>query len=149
MAADHTIYDNFIENLFLGDMGNLDSDTLKLALTSSSYAPSESTHDAFSDVTNELSGNGYPSGGATLSGVAVSLAAGTVKLDSNDVVFSASGGSIVARRGVLYNDTPTTPTADPLISNILLDNAPADVTAEDGADLTVAPNAANGWITAS
>lgn len=150
MAATHTIYDNFIENLFLGDMGALDSDDIRLTLHTSTYTPSEANDDAFADATNELStANGYTAGGAALANEAVSLAAGTVKFDSDDVTWTASGGSITARHAVLHNNTPTTPTADPLISYILMDNTPADVTADDGEDLTVAPNASNGWITAS
>lgn len=149
MAATNTIYDNFHENLFLGDMGALDADTLKVALTTSTYTPAEATHDAFADVTNELAtANGYTSGGATLAGVTVVLSAGTTTLDANDTVWTASGGSITARYAVLYNDTPTTPTADPLICYILLDDTPADVTATDGNTLTLQWNA-SGIVTAS
>ena len=149
MAVTHTIYDNFIENLFLGDMGALDADTLKLALAASGYTFSEANDDAFADVTNELStANGYTAGGATLASVTVVLSSGTVTLDANDVQWTASGGSIVFRRGVLYNDTPTTPTADPLISSVLGDDSPADITTTDGNTLTFQWNA-SGIITAS
>lgn len=42
------------------------TDTIKVALTTSSYAFNLDTHETFADVTNEVTGTGYTAGGATL-----------------------------------------------------------------------------------
>lgn len=143
MAATHTVYDNFHFNLFRGRMGDLGADTLRVALLDSGHTVDAANDDAFADVSaDELAtANGYTAGGLALAGVTVVLSAGTTTLDANDSVWTASGGSIAARYAVLYNDTPTTPTADPVISTILLDDTPADVTATDGNTLTLQWNA--------
>lgn len=91
---------------------NLGSDTLKVMLTNSAPVSTNSVKANLSEIS---AGNGYTAGGtqATISSSAQS--SGTYKLVLNDVVFTASGGSIGPfRYAVLYNDTPTSP-ADPLI----------------------------------
>lgn len=56
--------------LALGTGGfNLSSDTLKCMITTASYTPNIDTHDFRDDVTNEVSGAGYSTGGATLTTV--------------------------------------------------------------------------------
>lgn len=42
------------------------TDTIKVALTTSTYTPNADTHDYFDDVTNEVTGTAYVAGGATL-----------------------------------------------------------------------------------
>jgi hypothetical protein len=103
-------------NQFVEDVGkkvhNLNADTLKIALTNS--APL-STNTVFANLTEISAGNGYSAGGTTVGSTAYSQTSGTGKLTGNDVVFTASGGTIGPfRYVVLYNDTPTSP-ADPLI----------------------------------
>lgn len=120
----------------IGTDSNLSSDTFKLLLTTSSYTPSASTHEVLADITNEVSGNGYAQ--ATLGSVTFNEASGVATFDSADAVFTASGGSIVARYWVLYNDTPT---GDPLIAYGLLNNAVADVTIASGNTGTFTINA--------
>jgi hypothetical protein len=67
------------------------------------------------DITEISAGNGYSAGGTQASFVSGAQSSGTYKLTLNDVIFTASGGSIATfRYVVLYNDTPTVPT-DPLI----------------------------------
>lgn len=118
---------------------DLDTHTFKLLLTSSSYTPNASTHTVKADVTNELStANGYTAGGATLTTVTWNRSGGTVTFDADNVVWTASGGSIVARYAVLYSDTAA---SDELVGYVLLDTTPADVTTTSGNTLTIAWNA--------
>lgn len=133
MATSITFYNIFREKL--GEkVIDLESDTFKVALCSSSYTPDADAHEAYTDLTNELSGNGYPSGGASLSTITWTKSGATVTFDADDVVFTASGGSIVARYAVLYDDTVS---PKDLICYWLLDTTPADVTASDGNTLTL------------
>jgi hypothetical protein len=136
MAATITIYPPFLDSLrFVG------SSTLKVALLASGYTYS-SAHDAYADLTNELStANGYTNGGATLSSVTWSRSSGVLTLDAADVTWTASGGSIVARYAVIYVDATINSVVKPLVAYILLDDSPADVTRTDGQDFVLQFNA--------
>jgi hypothetical protein len=81
-----------------------------------------------------VAGNGYAR--QTLANQTWVRSTNTVTFNADDVVYTASGGSIVARYFVLFDDTPTSP-LDPLICYGLLDQTPLDVTATDGNTLTV------------
>lgn len=138
MAASITLYHSFKTKLGNKEI-DLNSDTFKVALTTSSYTPAASTHDEYADLTNELStANGYTSGGATLGTPTWNLSGGTVTWDADNTVWTASGGSIVARYAVIYDDTAS---GKPLVAYVLLDTTPANVTATDGNTLTIAWNA--------
>lgn len=110
-------YNQFVADLagkvhdLLGTSGST-ADVLKVML--SNTAPNASTHAVRADATEISGGNGYTSGGATVTLVG-SASGGTFTAAGTDIVFTASGGSIGPfRYAILYNDTPTSP-ADPLI----------------------------------
>ncbi|MGB8274058.1 MAG: hypothetical protein WCF16_02180 [Alphaproteobacteria bacterium] len=101
------LYDKFRKAQFdQVDGVDLDTDTLKIMLTTSVYSPAQATDGYKSDVSNEVSGTNYTAAGAALSGKTVTLASGTVTFDANDVTWlqSATGFSN-ARKAVLYKDT--------------------------------------------
>ena len=133
MAASLTFYNSFREYVADGTI-DLDTHTFKVMLVASGYTPS-TAHTVKSDVTNELStANGYTAGGATLGSVTWGHSGGTATFDAADTVWTASGGSIVARYAVIYDDTAA---SDELVCYILLDTAPADVTTTAGNSLTL------------
>ena len=105
MALTAKMYGLFLKSLANKEV-DLDSDTLKVMLCTSSYTPNQDTHQYKADVTNEITGTGYTAGGQTLTGVTVTYNAGTntLMLDANDPVWSAS--SLTARTLVAYDDTP-------------------------------------------
>lgn len=109
---------------------DIDSDSYKVALfTSSSNIGASST--TFADVTNQVAqANGYTTGG-----IAVTLTlSGTTSVEcrfSSNPVWTASGGSIVARWAVLYE------VGGNVLAYCLLDATPADVTATDGNTLSI------------
>lgn len=110
------------------------ADTYKMALfLSTSNIGAAST--TYAGVTNEhANANGYTTGG-----IAVDLTlAGTTTVTADiatDPVWTASGGSIVARFAVIYE------VGGNVLCYCLLDSTPADVTATTGNTLTVAANA--------
>ncbi len=113
---------------------DLDSDSWKMALfLSTSNIGAAST--TYAGLTNEhANANGYTTGGIaitlTLSGTT------TVTVDvATDPVWTASGGSIVARFAVIYE------VAGNVLCYCLLDSTPADVTVTSGNTLTVQINA--------
>lgn len=78
---------------YLAEGANLGSDSFVMGLTSSAWTPSQSSHSLLSDVTNELSGNGYAR--QTLASVTSNRSGAVLTFDFADPVFTASGGSIV------------------------------------------------------
>lgn len=137
-AGAFTFYDCFSEAIGDGTI-DLDTDTLKVALHTSSYSPNVASNTTQSGLGNEVAnGNGYTTGGVSLAGVTWSQSGGTATLNANDVVWTASGGSITARYAVVYSDSAS---GNDLIGYFLLDNSPADVTATDGNTLTIEWNA--------
>lgn len=140
MAASITFYNSFKEYVADGTF-DLNTDSFKVALVSSSYTFS-AAHTVYADLTNELStANGYTSGGAALASVTFSQTSGTATFDAADTTWTASGGSIVARRAVIYKDGTANTRVKPLIASILLDTTPADITVTTGNTLTLQYNA--------
>lgn len=96
----------------------------------------------YGDLTNEVgNANGYTTGGIALTGETWTHSGGTATFDCDNVVWTASGGSITARFAVIYVNATVNSIVKPLICVCLLDTTPADVTATDGNTLTIAINA--------
>ena len=97
-------FNNFVYALGLGGI-NLSSDTLKLALTN--VAP-VATNTQYSNLTEIASGNGYTTGGATLTTTSYSQTNGTAKLivAAANPTWTATGGSMATfRYYVVYDST--------------------------------------------
>lgn len=141
MTASITFYQTFRK--WLGDgTFDLDANTFKVTLHTSTYTPNASTHTVYADLTNELStANGYTNGGATLGSVTWTQSGGTITFDAADTTWTASGGSIVARYAVIRASGTLNTRVDPLVAYILLDTTPADVTTTATNTLTLQWNA--------
>lgn len=111
---------NAIFNSFKRDIQNgsidLDTDTVKLMLVTATYTPNIDTHTKRSDVTNEVSGAGYTSGGVALANKAVTQNNTSDKgvFDADDIVISTA--TITARGAVLYKSRGGASSADELIA---------------------------------
>lgn len=109
------VYNNYKARMLgLGTMVDLDGDTIKLSLHSSSYTPDQDAHDFYDDVTSEVSASGtYSAGGATLS---VTLSQDNTDdegvFDATDVSFTSA--TITARYAVIYKSTGNSATS-PLV----------------------------------
>ena len=97
------IYNNFIDRLGekVYDMPN---DTHKLVLLDDGHTPN-ATHVDYADISgDELSnGNGYTTGGETLTGVTWTLTGGTVKFDAANPQFLYA--NFTSRYAAIYNGT--------------------------------------------
>lgn len=116
------------------------SDTFKVILMASGFTFNPDTHHGYADVSaNELAnGNGYTTGGATLSGVAVTENDTTdlTEITWNNVTWTASGGTIGPTPGaIIYDDSATAPQADTLIGYI---DFGGEQTEPDGGVATIA-----------
>lgn len=107
------IYNSFKGAIMDGGV-DLDTDTIKVALVTSTYTPDQDTHDFFDDVTNEVSGTGYTAGGETIANddVTVDTTDNEGVYDGDDVTWASS--TITARGAVIYKSTGTASTS-PLI----------------------------------
>lgn len=118
--------------------GTMDFDTntflVALFLSTSNIGASSTT---YAGVTNEhANANGYTTGGISVGTLELS---GTTSVKVTEtgtsMVWTASGGSIVARFAVLYKS------ASNVVCYCLLDSTPADVTVTSGNTLTITMNA--------
>lgn len=110
------IYNSCIRDAVVGNI-DFDTDTFKMLLVTSTYSASKS-HAKRSDITNEISGTGYTSGG---NACAVSVAA--VDNVNNDVeisftVTSWTSATITARAGVIYKSRGGASSADELVGYV-------------------------------
>tara|TARA_R110000851_G_scaffold301659_1_gene458305 strand:+ start:253 stop:678 length:426 start_codon:yes stop_codon:yes gene_type:complete len=130
MAAGSWTFTNTGRTSLLNGTFDLDTDSFRIALfLSTSDLGAASV--AYADLTNEVAtANGY-----TQNAKAVTLALSgttTVTIDeTTNPVWTASGGSIVARSAAIYKVSGN------VLCYCLLDSAPADVTATDGNSLTI------------
>ena len=150
MAVTAHFYGKFFQSLCNKEI-DLDSDTLKLMLCTSSYTPNQDTHQYKSSVTNEVSGTGYSAGGATVGSIAVSYDAGTNKLSFDGADASWAGavltGGNAPRIAVLYDSSPGSDATRPLIGYVDFGD---DSYAPNGGTLQVAWNPAGiGAVTVS
>lgn len=137
------IYNSFKVDQMNGTI-DLDTDTIKLMLVTSSYVPNQDTHTRRSDVTNEVVGVGYTAGGVTLAGKSVTQnnTNNTGVFDANDITITTA--TITARAGVLYKSRGGAASADELIgyldfgADIVSTNAPFLVTFNVNGILTLA-----------
>lgn len=140
MTASITIFNSFRK--YLGDgTFDMDGNTFKVSLHTSTWTPNAGTNTVFADATNELTtANGYTAGGASLASPTWVQTGATVAFSGTNVVWTASGGSIVARYAVIRAVGTLNTHVDPLVAYILMDTTPADITVTTGNTLTLAWN---------
>lgn len=136
MAVTITLYNHtaakFADGSF--DVGDVYKLKLYSALTPSAAHTTLASVDAAG--TEATAGTGYTAGGQALSNVAVTtVTTNDAKFDADDVTWSASGGTIAASHGVIYNDTDAN---DPPVACI---DFGGTQTAGDGTDFKIVWNA--------
>ncbi len=130
---------------------DFENDAFEIALyLSTSDADTLTGTRTLASITNQVaSAFGYTqadgSAGGKVLAVTSANAAGTITIDGDNPVWTASGGSITARFAVIIDGTHASNIA---IGVFVLDTAPADVTATDGNTFTVTMNA-SGMFTIS
>ena len=115
MAVTAFIYSNCPLNA-LEKLMNLETDTIKCSLHTSSYTPDQDAHDFWDDTTNEVSGTGYTHEGDELTNPAVTVSGRVTKFDADDAQWTTS--TLTARYAVVYDATPAADADRPLIACI-------------------------------
>ena len=88
----------------------LEEDTLKCCLMNTTFTFDEDAHHYYSDISSDelADGNGYTTGGQTLTGVTITEndSADRADLSCNNPTWTASGGSVGATgAAIVYDDT--------------------------------------------
>ena len=128
MAVTAKWYGNAFVKAFNKEI-DFDTDTIKVMLCTSTYAPNQDTHTYKSDVTNEVTGTGYTAGGATVATPSLTYTGATnvLMLDGGDVSWASS--TITARYAVVYDSSPATDATRPLLCYV---DFGADVSSTSG-----------------
>jgi hypothetical protein len=122
---------NHTTKLF-AEASNAPADTYKLMLCTSATFTATDTTLAGITKTEVANGNGYTTGGAALTNVAVTtVTTNDAKFDADDVTWTASGAALSAAKAILYNDTDAN---DPPLAMI---DFGGTETAGDGTDFIV------------
>ncbi|MDO3096822.1 hypothetical protein P5V21_02805 [Mycobacteroides abscessus subsp. abscessus] len=130
MTAGTWTFPNGARTNLLNGTFNINSDTWRVALVTSSSNIGSSTT-TWAGVTNEVAqANGYTTGGVSVTLTLSGTTSVTASFSTNPT-WTASGGSITARWAVLYE------LGGNVLCYVLLDNTPADVTTTNGNSLTI------------
>ena len=115
MAVTAFWYANALKNLLdRGQNIDIDTNTIKVLLTTSAYTPNQDTHSDKGDITNEITGTGYTAGGATLASKTVATTNNVLNVDAADP--SWAGATFTARRAAYYDDSGATDADKALLS---------------------------------
>lgn len=117
VTASGLFYLTFRDMLQNDSATDLLADTNKLALFTNSITPAFDTNTAYGAApynANEVSGTGYSAGGVAIANDTITVSSGTLIYDGDDSSWTTATFSSV-RCGLLWDDTITTPTADPAI----------------------------------
>lgn len=85
------LYGLSLEKMMIDTLGeSLEAEDHKVSMVTDTYTPNFDTHDFFADLTNEVTGTGYTTGGATVTATEVTLASGVLTFDTADVSWATS-----------------------------------------------------------
>lgn len=85
------LYGLTLEKMFIDTAGqSLEAETHKALLVQDAYTHNYDTHDFRDDITNEVSGTGYSTGGTTFTTTNITLSSGVLTYDHDDVSWSSS-----------------------------------------------------------
>jgi hypothetical protein len=134
MAVTISLYNHTARRF--ADGSNIAGDTYRLMLCTAATFDAANTTLAAITKTEVANGNGYTTNGPALTGVTITtVTTNDARFDADDVTLAATGGSIEAEFGILYNDTDTN---DPPVAFI---NFGEVKTAAAGTDFLVVWNA--------
>jgi hypothetical protein len=111
------IYNSFWNDLAKNNI-DLDTDTFKVLLTTSSYVEDKDSHAKRSSVTNEVTGTGYTAGGNTAT---VTVSAIDTANDRQEITLGGTtwpSSTITARKAVYYKSRGGASSADELVAVI-------------------------------
>jgi hypothetical protein len=134
-----TLPSNEFKDLLGRKLISFPADAFKIILMGSGYVFDRANHNTYADVASaELTtGAGYTTGGQTLTGVTLTRdnVNNEERVTWNNASWLATGGDLVAQGAIIFDDTITTPSADPVIGYI---DFGAPTTTFDSGNFTIA-----------
>lgn len=109
------IYNSCIDDTAKGNI-DFNTDTFKMMLVTNSYV-ADKTHSKRSDITNEVSGAGYTTGGNAASPT-VTIDNVNDRVDISWTITSWTSSTITARAGVIYKSRGGASSADELVGYV-------------------------------
>lgn len=109
------VYNSCIDYVCKGSI-DFDTDTFKMMLVTDAYTPSKS-HDFRNDVTNEVTGAGYTTGGNAATPTVTKDNANN-RVDVSWTITSWTSSTITARAGVIYKSRGGASSADELVGYV-------------------------------
>jgi len=111
----NAVPNSFKAMLWKGQNAGL-TDVFKIILMQAGFVFDQDNHNCYADViADELpEGNGYLTGGATLTGVSISIndVSDRVEVTFNNAQWNAFGGTLQASGAIIYNDSTDTGSSD-------------------------------------
>lgn len=155
MAVTGKFYGIALKSAFNKEI-DADSDTLKVMLCTSTYAPNLDTHDYKNDVTNEITGTGYTATGVALTSVVIAYTAAnswaTARANSTAYVAGqyvrpATGNGFLYQAAVGGTSAGSIPTYPTVVGTTVTDGGVTWVCVGTGAFTLDAADAS--WATAT
>ena len=85
------LYGLSLEKMMIDTLGeSLEAEDNKVLMVTDTEAPNFDTHDFRADITAEVTGTGYTSGGVAITSTEITLASGVLTFDGADVSWSSS-----------------------------------------------------------
>jgi hypothetical protein len=146
------VYNSFLYDSWTGAI-DMDTDTFNILLVSSTYRAiadetKRDSHTKRSDITNEIAGTGYATGGQALTGVTVTkdTTNNIIKVDANDPSWTSATLTDV-EGAVVYKARGGLASADELVGfyDLYADNGNAGLTTSNGTLTITWP--VNGFLT--
>lgn len=109
------VYNSCIDYVCKGSI-DFDTDTFKMMLVTDAYTPSKS-HDFRNDVTNEVTGTGYTTGGNAATPTVTKDNVNN-RVDVSWTITSWTSSTITARAGVIYKSRGGASSADELVGYV-------------------------------
>lgn len=98
-----------------GNAIDLDTDTIKVMIVTSTYTFSDA-HDFINDASaNEVTGTGYTAGGTAISGVTLALDGAVVEWVHNDIAWAQNAAGFANGRSYIWYKDTGTPSTSPVI----------------------------------
>lgn len=110
------IYNSCLDDLARGNI-DFDTNTFKVLLVTSTYVADKDVHDKRDDITNEVVGTGYTTGGVT-SACTVTKDTANDKVTLSFAAVSWPGSTITARGAVYYKSRGGASSADELVAYV-------------------------------
>lgn len=110
------IYNSCLDDLARGNI-DFDTNTFKVLLVTSSYVADKDVHDKRDDITNEVVGTGYTTGGVT-SACTVTKDTANDKVTLSFAGVSWPASTITARGAVYYKSRGGASSADELVAYV-------------------------------